>query len=199
MSLASTIEKLEVIFKREEKLQILSETGSVKSFSDWQTIIPNEHHDWVGHRSEAFAEFYPMGSTGTLTRTKNRPIFYLYSNGYKTGRDAYIYNFSSDICAEKALLMTQDYLAAISEIEGNSELTLDEVANRHALNIKWDVDLKKKLKQKKKAEFRDSYIRKASYRPFVATNCYADYIFAQRKGKIDEIFPDSSSAVSQAI
>ena len=179
--------------KREEKLKILSETGSVKTFSDWQTIIPNEHHDWIGHRSEAFAEFYPIGSAGTQTRTTDRTIFRLCSNGYKTGRDAYIYNFSNDTCAEKAQLMTQDYLAAISEIEGDSELTLDEVASQHALNIKWDGDLKRKVKQKKKTEFRDSYIRKASYRPFVATNCYADYIFAQRKGKIDKIFPYNSS------
>ena len=177
--------------KREEKLKILSETGSVKGFSDWQTIIPNQHHDWIGHRSEEFAEFYPIGSAETRTQTTNRTIFYLYSNGYKTGRDAYIYNFSRDTCAENAQLMTQDYIAAVAEIERNSELTLDEVANRYASNIKWDGDLKKKLKQKKEVEFKDSYIRKASYRPFVATNCYADYIFAQRKGKIDEIFPDS--------
>ena len=36
--------------------------------------------------------------------------------------DAYIYNFSRDTCAEKALLMTQDYLAAVSELEENPEL-----------------------------------------------------------------------------
>ena len=179
--------------KREEKLKIISERGSIKGFSDWQTINPNKHHDWIGHRSEEFAEFYPIGSAETRTQTTDRTIFSLYSNGYKTGRDAYIYNFSRDTCAEKAQLMTQDYIAAVVEIEENSELTLDEVASRYASNIKWDGDLKKKLKQKKKGEFRDSYIRKASYRPFIATNCYADYIFAQRKGKIDEIFPDSSS------
>ena len=179
--------------KREEKLKILSETGSVKGFSDWQAIIPNQHHDWIGHRSEEFAKFYPIGSAETRTQTDDRTIFHLYSNGYKTGRDAYIYNFSRDICAEKAQLMTQDYLAAVAKIEGSPELTLDEVASQHASNIKWDGDLKKKLRQKKKAEFKDSYIRKVSYRPFVATNCYADYIFAQRKGKIEEIFPDSSS------
>ena len=131
-------------------MKILREIGSVKGFSDWQAIIPNEHHDWVGHRSEAFAEFYPIGSAETRKRTTDHTIFHLYSNGYKTGRDAYIYNFSSDTCAEKAQLMTQDYLAAISEIEANSELTLNEAASRHALNIKWDGDLKKKLGQKKK-------------------------------------------------
>ena len=175
--------------KREEKLKILSDTRSVKGFGDWQTIIPNEHHDWIGHRSETFAGFYPLGSEDAA----DHAIFHLYSNGYKTGRDAHIYNFSRGTCAENAQLMTRDYLAAVSEIEESSELTVDEVSRRHSANIKWDDTLKKKLKQKEKTEFKDSYIRKVSYRPFVATNCYADYIFAQRKGKMHKIFPDSSS------
>ena len=34
-------------------------------------------------------------------------IFKLFSGGYKTGRDAYIYNFSHDACAENAKRMTQ--------------------------------------------------------------------------------------------
>ena len=181
--------------KREKKLKILSEADSVKDFDDWQTIKPNEHHDWIGHRSKVFAEFYPLGSEGARAGRidHDHVIFHLYSNGYKTGRDAHIYNFSRDTCAEKAQLMTRDYLAAVSELERNSELTVDEVSRHHSTNIKWDDTLKKNLKQKKKTEFEDSHIRKVSYRPFVATNCYADHIFAQRRGKMHRIFPDSSS------
>ena len=93
--------------------------------------------------------------------------------------------------------MTQDYLAALSELEETPELTVDEVTQRHDSNIKcgikWDPELKKKLKRKAKPKFKDSYIRKVAYRPFVATNCYADYTFANSKYRIDRIFPDSSS------
>ena len=45
----------------------------------------------------------------------------------------------------------------------------------------------------KKTEFKEKYIRKVAYRPFVATNCYMDYIFIQMKYRTDQIFPDSSS------
>ena len=75
--------------------------------------------------------------------------------------------------------MTQDYLAAIAELEENPELAV-EVVHHYSTNIKWDRELKDNLKRKKKTEFNDNYIRKVVYRPFVPTNCYADYTFAQR-------------------
>ena len=178
---------------REEKLAVLEEAVSISGFSDWQEITPDKHHDWIGQRSNAFAKFYPLASEEVRTSGVNDAIFQLFSNGYKTGRDAYIYNFSRDDCSENGERMTQDYLAVLSAIEDNPELTPDEAARLYILNVKWDGDLKNKLKQKKKTKFEKGYIRKVLYRPFVVTNCYADYIFAQRKGQMDRIFPDSSS------
>ncbi len=178
---------------REEKLEALQEAVSVKGFSDWLAITPNRHHDWIGQRSEAFTKFYPLGTTEAKARKADNAIFQLYSLGLSTNRNAYVYNFSRDTCAEKALLMTQDYLAAVSELEENPGLTVKEVTHRHSINIKWDDTLQNRLKQKKKTRFNNNYIRKVVYRPFIATNCYADYTFITRKGQMDKIFPDSSS------
>ena len=178
---------------REQKLEALTEAVSIQGISDWQTITPNAHYDWVDQRSDAFSEFYPLGTKEAKAGRADDAIFKLYSNGYQTGKDAYIYNFSRDVCAENARRITQDYIAALAELEENPELTLDEVMSRHNSNIKWDRELKDNLKRKKKTEFDNNYIQKVVYRPFVATNCYADYIFAQVKGQQDIIFPDSSS------
>ena len=89
--------------------------------------------------------------------------------------------------------MTEDYLAALVEIEEKPELTVDAVARRHSSHLKWDREIQKNLKRKKKTEFGTGYIRKALYRPFILTNCYADYTFVQMKLQMDKIFPDSSS------
>ena len=178
---------------REEKLEALSEAISIKGFSDWQAIIPDRHYDWIGQCSEVFAEFYPLGSEETRAGRADDAIFKLYSLGMATNRDAYIYNFSRDTCAENALQMTQEYLAAVSEIEESSDLTIEGIISRYSTNIKWDDTLKNRLKQKKKTEFEYDYIRKAAYRPFIATNCYANHTFVTRKGQMDRIFPDSSS------
>ena len=47
---------------REEKLEALRESVSIKGISNWQAITPDRHYDWVEQRSEAFALFYPLGS-----------------------------------------------------------------------------------------------------------------------------------------
>ena len=171
----------------------LREAVSISGFSDWQTISPDDHHDWIGQRNDTFTHFYPLGSEAARLSEASNTIFELYSKGLVTGKDAYIYNFSYEVCVENSRRMTEDYLTALSAIEKNPELTLDAAVRRYTTNVKWDGDLKMKLKQRKKIEFGDSYIRKILYRPFVATNCYADYTFVQRKGQMDRIFPDSSS------
>ncbi len=178
---------------REKKLEALSKAKSIKGFSDWQTIIPDEHHDWIEQRNDAFSDFYALGSEATKAGKADDAIFVLYSRGYATGRDAYIYNFSHDTCVKSAQQMTQDYINALSDLETISELSVDEAALRHSSNLKWDFNLKENLKRKKATEFDGEYIQKVVYRPFVATNCYANYIFAQRKYQQDLIFPNSSS------
>ena len=86
-------------------------------------------------------EFYPLGTQEAKAGKVDNAIFVLYSLGLATGRDPYIYppviadaqtcgiherdpatNFSHDACAENAQRMTQDYLAAISELEADPEL-----------------------------------------------------------------------------
>ena len=178
---------------REEKLAALRYAVSIAGFSDWQEITPDKYHDWIAQRNDAFANFYPFGSKDTKAGVTDDAIFRLYSQGLNTARDAYIYNFSRDACAENAQRMTADYLAALSEIEQNPELTGDAAARRHSLNLKWNDELKNDLNRKKKTQFEEGYIRKVLYRPFVATNCYADYTFITRKSQMDLIFPDSSS------
>ena len=40
--------------KREEKLTILRDAGSIAGIEDWREITPNQHNDWIGQRDEAF-------------------------------------------------------------------------------------------------------------------------------------------------
>lgn len=178
---------------REEKLDQLRESESISGFSDWETITPDKYYDWIGKRNEAFSKFYPIGSEDTKKGKTDDAIFKLFSNGYKTGKDAYIYNFSYKGCLRNAELMIQNYLAAFSELEDNLQLTLDEVTKRHNSHIYWDPDLKKRLKQRKETEYDENHIRNVLYRPFVATNCYADNLFVQRKAQMYRIFPEDSS------
>lgn len=178
---------------REEKLETLSEKESISGFSDWDTITPDKHHDWIDQRNEAFEKFYPLGSEKVKAGKTDNAIFGLYSMGQATGRDVYIYNFSNDVCAENAQRMTQDYLNALQEYKDNPELTVNEAAREHSSNIKWNDELKNKIQRKIQVKYEVSHIRNVAYRPFIATNCYADYTFIQRRYQMVHIFPDNSS------
>lgn len=178
---------------RAQKLEALHETVSVDGFSDWQTITPDRHHDWIDKRSNTFAQFYPLGSDDARSGRTDDAIFGLYSLGQATGRDVYVYNFSHDTCMENAKRMVRDYLAAISEREENPELTVDEAARKHSSYIKWNDDLKSKLRRKIQTKYDNNCIRKVVYRPFIAINCYTDYIFIQRRYQMGRIFPNITS------
>ena len=217
---------------REDKLTKLREVVSISGFTDWQTITPDEHHDWIRQRDPAFAQFYPMGSGDTKAGKSDDAIFGLYSQGLSTGRDPYLYNLSREACIENARRMTEDYLAALEEmvqrqlsvLNGNPDLrkqfdravketirtkpeqtgeeairsqlivfnrhpdlkeqidrAVEDAARSHSSSLKWDGDLRDNLRRMKKPQFDENYIRKVVYRPFISTNCYADYTFIQRK------------------
>ena len=179
--------------EKEEKLSALQEAVSISGFSDWQEIAPDEHHDWIGQRSKSFGRFYKMGSKSAKEGKADDTVFKLFSYGYLTGRDPYIYNFSRDACSQNALRMTESYLAALSEIEQNPELTPDEAAQRHSEDIIWDEELKDHIGRRKKTRFEAEYVRSVAHRPFIGTNCYADYTFAHSGYQMPRIFPDRLS------
>ncbi len=118
--------------KREEKLAVVREAGSIAGIADWREIKPDQHHDWVGQRSEEFQSLYPMGSKETKAGTSDEAIFMLFSNGYKTGRDAYVYNFSRDTCAENARMMVDDYGAAIRDY---AKYSIEDAGVRHQSDL----------------------------------------------------------------
>ncbi len=175
--------------KRGEKLAILREAGSVAGIEDWREITPNRQHDWIGQRSEEFQRLYPLGSKDVKAGQGGEAIFKLFSNGYKTSRDAYLYNFSRDACAENARLVTEDYLGAMRVAEEHPKYGVDEVARLHSSNVRWDAALKDNLRRRKGATFSASKVQKTQYRPFVKQHCYVDYVLVNRKYQMDSIFP----------
>ena len=137
---------------RDEKLTALREAVSISGFSDWQEIIPDKYNDWIGQRNDAFSRFTHLAHRRRRQVKWIDAIFRLYSLGVVTGRDAYIYNFSREVCAENAQRMVEDYLGALSAVEGNSDVILDKVLRLHSSNLKWNRELEKNLRRKKKTQ-----------------------------------------------
>ena len=176
--------------KREEKLVILGEAGSITGIKDWQEITPDRHHDWIGQRDEAFQKLYPMGSKAAKAgEVGSDAIFKLFSNGYKTSRDAYIYNFSRDACAENARAMVGDYQGAMEIREKHPDYTVDDVVNLYSSNVRWDRELKNNLRRRKNVSYSPERVWTTQYRPFVKQRCYVEYVLVNNKYQMDSIFP----------
>ena len=188
--------------RREEKLAVLREAGSIAGIEDWRTITPDGHHDWIGQRSDAFQRLYPMGSKAAKAGKTDEAVFKLYSNGYKTSRDAYIYNFSRDACAENAHRMVENYLGALRERDkfkngSPSGEVINEITGRHSSNVRWDRELKNNLRRRKEVSYTTNRIWSTQYRPFVKQHCYVEYTLVNNKYQMDSIFPavDSENRV----
>ena len=180
---------------REEKLAILQNAGSVSGIEDWREIIPDEHHDWIDQRDEAFQALYPLGSKTAKAGKSTEAIFKLFSNGYKTGRDAYSYNFSREACAENARKMVRDYMGATQVLEERPEYTVDDAVRLHSKNVRWDRELKNSLRRKRTGTYSANNIWTSQYRPFVKQFLYGDFLFAQMKYRQDRIFPPPTPEV----
>lgn len=175
--------------KREDKLAILNETGSIAGFDDWREIEPDEHHDWIGQRDPVFQTLYPMGSKAVKAGKSDDAIFRLFSNGYKTSRDAYIYNFSRTACAANARAMVNDYMGAMALRESDPGIPVNYAAGQHSSHVRWDRELKNNLRRGKSASYSPQRIRETQYRPFMRTHCYVDYVLVNNKYQQDRIFP----------
>ena len=178
--------------KREEKLAILNKAGSIAGIDDWLRITPDLHHDWIGQRDEAFQQFYPMGSKEAKTGKSDNSIFKLYSSGYKTSRDAYIYNSSLEACAANARALVGDYKDAWQAREEHPNYTVDETIRRYSSNVRWDRELKNNLRRRKSVSYSTDNIWMTQYRPFVKQHCYVDYVLVSNKYQMDKIFPESN-------
>ena len=72
---------------REQKLQMVRDTRSIAGISDWQTIVPDEHNDWLDQRDPAYQTYMPLAIRSQKLQTYVSAIFALLSPGIVTARD----------------------------------------------------------------------------------------------------------------
>ena len=183
---------------RDEKLKIVREAESIAGIPDWHAITPDRHHDWIGQRDKAYENFYPIGSDVAKSGKQGGTIFQLFSNGFYTGKDAYLYNLSRHDCATNACKMIDEYNHALQTIRQHPEWNIDQVIQQNSNNIKWDATLVNRLKSRRRSSFEPLSVRRVAYRPFVASHCYVDDVLAKRPKIRQSMFPESD-IVNRAI
>ena len=181
------------LWNKKQKFDFLNERGHIGNI-DWQSIQPDGRHTWLTEELHAeFETFIPMGTKQAKTRKGEAAdvIFQIYSNGVKTNRDVWAYNFNRNALAENMNRMIETYNAEVDRWKRreNREANVDDFVDYDEAKIKWSSGLKQKLESGQIAEFVDTKIRRSLYRPFTKLNLYFDRTMNDRVLLFPSIFP----------
>lgn len=163
---------------RKEKLSAIKDFKDINAIP-WQVLTPDEHGDWVNHRDPGFHHFLPIGDKETKGKATSKAIFSIFSNGLKTQRDTWAYNFSRS-SLERNMRKTIDFY--------NFHLNEPEVKYDQT-SISWTRATLANLKNKKRAFFHKSNIRSSLYRPFCKANLYFDRMWNEMVYQQPKLFP----------
>ncbi|MBX4335597.1 DEAD/DEAH box helicase [Bartonella raoultii] len=190
-----------------DKLIALKYFGSVggisRSKQGWQTITPNEHGDWINQRDNSFANFLTLGDK----KGNNKKLFYTYSCGLKTNRDAWAYNSSHASLSKNMYNMIAFYNSeverfnhAYSHADHKTRINIvDNFVNSDASKISWSHNIKQELVKGKFFEFEDKCLIQSLYRPFTQHWLYYNRIFNDRVYQMPRIFPMGKAAENKVI
>ena len=166
---------------REEKLAIIAQKRSILNPAmNWTHIRPNAQGDWLNQRNDIFGSFIPLGDKDNK---ENKQTFFVpyYSNGLKTQRDAWCYNFSQTKLQQN-IQSTIDYYNSMIE-SGRDTPLLD------ATRISWTRAFQNDFQKKRKKSFESSAIRQAAYRPFCKQHVYFSAALNEMLYQMPKLFP----------
>ena len=173
---------------REQKLEIIKNFQSINGISSkngWKQIIPDQFNDWLSQRDPNFDTYLSMGDK----KDKNSVvIFENYSNGLKTNRDAWVYNYSYNSLKKNMsqFIDFYNYEAKRYSMDNNIKISDDST------KISWSDALKAKLKANMSLKFSENHIRNSLYRPYSKQNIYFDKSVNERQYQLPFIFPDKT-------
>lgn len=179
----------------EEKLSIVDK--SAISTIDWQSVQPNEYGDWLSQRDPDFETWPVLGEKKADART----FFDVYCRGLETGRDVWVYSYSSLELQENVTSLGVWYEEARNRfhnsalpMSGKGEAQVSEFlksAPQYAdpLKIKWSRSLRRFAYNNQSFDFQRDKITRSLYRPFSSQFIYFDRLLNHERSKLPSMFP----------
>ncbi len=184
-------------WRKAEKLSFLTESKSIAGI-DWIELQPDERNTWITEGIDpGFSSFMPLGTKETkVPQCIDEPvIFRLYSNGVKTNRDVWVYNFNRNNLVINIKRLIDAYNR---EVDGwarrdKRDITVDEFVSYDDTEVKWSEGLKHNLQRSIYAKFEETKVRQSLYRPFCKQWLFFDRILNERVYLFPQISPTSQN------
>ena len=187
---------------RERKLSFLQETGSIAGIDNWEEIVPNRYHDWIGQRSEEFETFHPLTlSDAAGVPGEPAPIFVKRTLGLVTSRDAWTFNSSQQQLQENIRRSVAYYNELVAEFRktnsSGSATVRTAIAKKFVTNdprqFHWDAKNYRDIANGKTYRVDESGFRIGAYRPFFKQRLYFDRNLNNSIRDFPEIYPDADA------
>ena len=136
---------------------------------DFDQVTPDEFNQWLNQsvNSYRFRQLMPLADRGTKSAKspdEERAVFKLYSNGAKTNRDEWVYDFDAENLKKKVAFFADTY-----------NHLLDDGNHSYDPIIKWSRDLRNEFHRGNRICGDDSSVVKSLYRPFTFKHHFADF------------------------
>ena len=180
---------------RDQKLNIIKDFHSINNI-EWKNIQPNEKNDWINLRDGLF------DSLLLLSDKKNKPkncfFTYYYSNGIKTNRDSWCYNFNRSSLINNIKKSIDFYNEEVEKFQNalkiNPKILATDFLNMDATKFVWDRQQKESdCYSGKKYNYDINSVRIASYRPYSKQYLYFNRSLNNCVYQMPQLFPSEDS------
>ena len=167
---------------REQKLKMVKDFRSITGI-DWDIIKPNDKQDWINLRDGVFDTLLAVGDKDD--KLNKNPKFFnaVHTNGLKTQRDAWCYNFSSDEVNKNMRRMIDFYNIQREGYHKISEASkVEDYIDTDETKINWTTGLINDLRNNIPAVYKKDELITSLYRPYNKQVLYCDSQFNERQG-----------------
>lgn len=161
----------------QQKLDYISGNQRFKNL-EFDRIRPDNNHNWINQTDNDWDTLLPV-CTADAKAVKGKAtgvIFQLFSNGLKSQRDEWVYDFSKEALVSKMQFFVREY-----ERDRKAQNTDNKL-------IKYDAELARYIERDVVKKFEENTIVKGVYRPFVKQWLYFDSHFNGRTYKWPSIY-----------
>ena len=178
---------------RQKKLSIIQGVKSIGGIEQWAKVSPDANHDWINQRDADYRNFIAIGNPQARRNKSDEAVFRLYSQGAKTGRDGWLYNFSQGALAKQTKRMADAYERVRREVTEKANFSVEDAIHLETDKINWDREVLKRLSRGAPAPDLPHAMRQAVYRPFVKCILAFNLPYIQMPYQIPQIFPEKDS------
>lgn len=171
-----------------EKLTLLRTQPFDPESEIWETIIPNDHNDWINQRDESYASFLPIYSED------GKCLFTRITNGVVTNRDAWAYNYSKGTLRNNIMRLIEQYNSETRRYgQSNSTIPIRDFVDSDPKRIKWTRALLNRAARGEEIRFEEKRMISSAYRPFSKRYLYYSRELNEVAGLQESYYPKKNT------